>query len=68
MILSVYDQQSLRKRLQSRVTRESGIGSGSDNSLLGRKKTLILGIVPDTKETYKNIQLDYDMIGVNQLS
>ena len=44
-----------------------GIGSGEHFSLLGRKKVMILAITPDTPENYTNLQIFYDMVGINKL-
>ena len=68
MILTIFDPNNVLKVDQGgRVTREYGIGSGQDDSLLGRKKIFILAISPQTPENYKNLQLFYDMVGVNKL-
>ena len=70
MILSMYDPSGVLGNTGdvSRVTREQGIGSGEDYSLLGRKKVIILAIAPNTPENYTNLQIFYDMVGINQLA
>ena len=68
MILTLYDPSDVRNNNKSsRITRESGIGSGQDYSMLGRKKIMILAISPKTPENYSNLQIFYDMVGVNQV-
>ena len=70
MILTVYDPSCLLVNMGggSRVTRELGIGSGEEYSLLGRKKIMILACSPNTPENYTNLQIFYDMVGINQLA
>ena len=68
MILTMYDPSDvLNNAKHSRITRESGIGSGQEYSMLGRKKIMILAISPNTPENYTNLQIFYDMVGVNQV-
>ena len=70
MILSLYDPDNLQvnKCAADRVTRKDGIGSGNLYSLLGRKRVMIIAIAPDTPENYTNLQLFYDMVGINKLA
>ena len=69
MILTMYEPDRVldNKVTRNRVTREAGIGSGEHFSLLGRKKVMILAIAPDTPENYTNLQIFYDMVGINKL-
>ena len=69
MILTMYEPDNLLVNMGggNRVTREAGIGSGEQYSLLGRKKVMILAIAPKVPENYTNLQLFYDMVGLNKL-
>ena len=68
-VLTMYEPGNiLNNNEPSRVTQKSGIGSGRDYSMLGRKKIMILAISPNTPENYHNLQIYYDMVKVNQLA
>ena len=69
MILTMYEPDRVldNKVARNRVTREAGIGSGEHYSLLGRKKVMIFVIAPNTPENYTNLQIFYDMVGINKL-
>ena len=58
----------MRTKGGGRVTMEMGIGSGIDDSLLGKKKIMIIAIVPDIPENYHNLQMLYDLTRVNTVS
>ena len=68
MILTIYDPNMILSiGSGGRVTRDAGIGSGDDYSMLGRKKIHIIAIAPKTPENSVNLQIFYDMVGVNHL-
>ena len=69
MVLSMYDPDRVLDNLGGggRVSRDLGIGSGGDYSLLGRKKVMLLAISPDIPENYRNLQTIYDLVGVSKL-
>ena len=69
MVLSLYNpEEVMRTKGGGRVTMEMGIGSGIDDSLLGKKKIMIIAIVPDIPENYHNLQMLYDLTRVNTVS
>ena len=69
MVLSMYNpREVMRIKGEGRVTMDMGIGSGQEDSLLGRKKIMILAIVPDIPENYHNLQILYDLTQVNSVS
>ena len=69
MVLSLYNPgEVMRTKGGGRVTMEMGIGSGIDDSLLGKKKIMIIAIVPDIPENYHNLQMLYDLTRVNTVS
>ena len=47
---------------------QMGIGSGDDYSLIGKRKIMILAIVPDIPENYHNLQMLYDLTKINSVS
>ena len=56
MVLSMYNPDDVMKmKSEGRVTMKSGIGSGDNHSLIGKKKIMILAIVPDIPENYHNL-------------
>ena len=69
MVLTLYDQGIiLPNNSKQRVVRSSGIGSGTDYRLTGRKKIMILASAPGVPETYNNCALFIDKVQINNLS
>ena len=69
MVLSLYNPDEVGKAKEGgRVTKQMGIGSGDDYSLIGKKKIMILAIVPEVPENYHNLQLLYDLTKINSVS
>ena len=69
MVLSMYNPDDVMKmKSEGRVTMKSGIGSGDNHSLIGKKKIMILAIVPDIPENYHNLQILYDLTKINSVS
>ena len=68
MILSMYNPDEVLKcKGGGRITMKMGIGSGDDHSLIGKRRIMILAIVPDIPENYNNLQILYDLTSVNQV-
>ena len=68
MILSLYNpDEVMRSKSGGRVTMEMGIGSGDDYSLIGKRKIMIIAIVPDIPENYFNLQILYDLTQINSV-
>ena len=56
MILSMYNPNEVMKNKGvGRVTMKMGIGTGDDYSQIGKRKIMILAIVPDIPEKYYNL-------------
>ena len=68
MILSLYNPDEVMRIISGgRVTMEMGIGSGDDYSLIGKRKIMIIAIVPDIPENYFNLQILYDLTQINSV-
>ena len=67
MVLSLYNTDEVGKIKGGRVTMQMGIGSGDDYSLIGKRKIMILAIVPEIPENYYNMQMLYDITKINSV-
>ena len=69
MILSLYNPNDvMRSKGIGRVTMKMGIGTGDDYSQIGKRKIMILAIVPDIPENYYNLQILYDLTKINTVA
>ena len=69
MVLSLYNPDDVvKEKNERRVTMKMGIGSGDNYSMIGKKKIMLLAVVPEIPENYHNLQILYDLTKINTLS